>query len=222
MNLWLALVDVFRALLFAVAHVTGGSLGAAILVLSTLIRVALLPLTLRLARRAREHQEAVRRLEPELARIRKRYANDRARMVEETMALYRKHGLGLLPRGTLVPALAQAPIYGALYRAIVGGARKVGGFLWVGDLGAPDLAIAVIAALLAATAATVDPNSPGSARAGIVAAAITFFFAWRLTAGVGLYWIASNAVGLGQALVLRADAARARPSSPLGHSSTRS
>lgn len=124
-------------------------------------------------------------------------------MVEETLALYRKHGLGLLPRGALPSMLTQAPIFSALYQAIATGARRVGGFLWVQDLGAPDLAIAVLAALLAAAATKVDSTSAGSSRAGLVAATITFFFAWRLTAGVGLYWIASNAVGVGQALVLR-------------------
>jgi len=206
MNLWLALIDLLRASLFAVAHVTGGSMGAAILVVSTIIRVALLPLTLRTARRAREHQAVLRALEPELTRIRQRYAADRSRVFKETTALYEKHGIGFLPRGALPSMLAQAPIFGALYQAIAAGARKVGGFLWIRDLGTPDLAIAIIAAVFAAAAAKVDSSSAASSRAWLVGAAITLLFAWRLTAGVGLYWIASNAVGLGQAFVLRRDA----------------
>lgn len=212
MTLWLTIVDLLRGLLFAVAHVTGGSVGVSIFVLSTLIRIALLPLTIRLARRAREHQETLKQLEPQLERIRRRHAADQQRILEETMALRRKHDVGLLPRGAIGSMLVQAPIYGALYRAISTGARGVRGFLWVRDLAAPDLAIAVIAAVFAGVAAKLDPNASASSRAWVASAAITLFFAWRLSAGVGLYWIASNVVGVGQALVLRRIDAPATPS----------
>src|SRR5205085_1221290 len=53
---WSLLVDPTRALLFALAHLTGGSLGAAILLLSALVRLALLPLGVRLALQARRTQ----------------------------------------------------------------------------------------------------------------------------------------------------------------------
>lgn len=203
MNPWLMVVDLFRALLFGVAHVTGGSLGASILVVSTVIRIALLPLTIRMARRAREHQETLKQLEPKLERLRRRHAANQQRMLEETAALRRAHGVGLLPRGTIGSMLVQAPIYGALYRAITTGTRSVRGFLWMRDLSAPDAGIAIVAALCAALAAKLDPNAAASSRAWVAAAAITFFFAWRLAAGVGLYWVASSVVGVGQTLVLR-------------------
>ena len=203
MNPLLFLVDLFRGLLFAVAHLTGGSLGASILVVSTVIRVALLPVTIRMARRAREHQDALRRLEPELERLRRRHAADQQRLIEETMALHREHGVGVFPRGTLGAMLIQAPIFGALYRAITTGARNVGGFLWIRDLAEPDIVLAIVASIGAAIAAKVDPCAATSSRAWIPAAAITFVFAWRIAAGVGLYWVASSAVGVGQSLILR-------------------
>ena len=37
----------------------------------------------------------------------------------------------------------------------------------------------------------------------VIAGLLTFILAWRLTAGVAVYWVASNAVGLGQAILLR-------------------
>lgn len=203
MNLLLVPADLVRALLFAVAHVTGGSFGVSILLVSTVLRLALLPLTIRMARRVRDHQETLKRLEPELARIRRRHARDQQRLVEETVALHRKHGIGLVPRGTLGSMIVQAPVYGALYRAITTGASRVGGFLWIRNLAAPDVLLAIIAAMCAALSAKLDPSAAASSRAWIVAAAITFVFAWRLAAGVGLYWVASSAVGVGQSLILR-------------------
>jgi YidC/Oxa1 family membrane protein insertase len=203
MNPWVAVVDALRALLFAVAHLTGGSVGGSILVVSTIIRIALLPVTIRMARRAREHQDALDRLQPQLERLRRRYANDEKRMLEETLALRRQHGVGVLPRGTFAAMLIQAPVYGALYRAIASSARSIGGFLWIRDLTGPDVVVAGIAAALAAAGAKLDASPSSASRAWIAAAAITFVFAWRLASGVGLYWVASSAVGVGQSLVLR-------------------
>jgi YidC/Oxa1 family membrane protein insertase len=199
------IIDLLRTAIFALSHVLGGSVGSSILVISLVVRIALLPLTIRWARRAQEHARRMRDLEPELAKIRRRYAGDPARTTEATFALYKKHGLGLFPEGTLKSMLVQLPINAGLYQAIVGGVRRAGGFLWIRDLTRPDVMLATIAALLAAGAAAVS-GTPGTAarNAAIVSGAITFLIAWRLSAGLGLYWIASNAVGLAQAVMTRA------------------
>ena len=54
MFFWSSFVDLLRVVLFALAHVCGGSLGGGIVMLSLIVRLALLPLTLRVAMRARE------------------------------------------------------------------------------------------------------------------------------------------------------------------------
>jgi YidC/Oxa1 family membrane protein insertase len=211
MNPWFVLVDIVRALLFSVAHVAGGSFGAAIIVVSMIARITLLPLTLRMARNARAHQDALRQMEPELASIRARHANDFARQAEATQALRRKHGVGMMPRGTLSAMLVQSPIYALLYRAISTSAKAIGGFLWIGDLAKPDIIVAGIAALLAAASARTDAASNASSNApALVSGVITLWIAWRLTSGVGLYWVTSSAVGLGQSLLLRAERTNAR------------
>jgi YidC/Oxa1 family membrane protein insertase len=206
MTIWFGFVDLLRALIFATAHVAGGSVGSAIVVVSLAARVALLPLTIRMARRARAHQEKLRRVAPELERLKTRFANDRARLAEETLAVYRKHDIELVPRGAWSSLLLQAPLSVGLYQAIAGSARRAGGFLWMRDLAAPDIAVAVIASVTAGLAASAagEPGAP-SRMAALVAAGLTFYMAWRLTAGVGVYWVVSNAVGLGQALYLRRD-----------------
>jgi len=66
---WSLVVDAVRALVFAVAHLFGNSVGSGILAVSVLVRLALLPLTLRAARRAMEHQARIGALKPELERL---------------------------------------------------------------------------------------------------------------------------------------------------------
>jgi YidC/Oxa1 family membrane protein insertase len=202
--IWSGLIDVVRALVFAASHVCGGSLGGGILVVSFLVRIALLPMTLRVAVRMRDHQARLALLKPELERLRRRYANDRAGLAEATMKLYREHGLSTMPPGLIGSSLIQLPISAALYRAFATGLGPRTGFLWIHDLARPDALVALGSALFAGAAVGVAPSTSKAALA--MSTALPGYFAWRLSASVGLYWVASNSVGAAQALILRRSA----------------
>jgi len=201
---WSGLIELVRALVFAASHVCGGSLGGGILVVSFLVRIALLPMTLRVAIRMRDHQARLASVKPELERLRRRYANDRAGLAEATIALYRRHGLSMLPPGVIGSSLVQMPIGAALYRVFATGLGPRTSFLWIPDLARPDALVALGAALFAGVGTAVAPST--SKAALVTSMALTGFFAWRLSASVGLYWVASNGVGAAQALVLRRSA----------------
>ena len=199
---WSLVVDAVRALVFAVAHLFGNSVGSGILAVSVLVRLALLPLTLRAARRAMDHQARIAALKPELERLRQKFGDDRAGLAEATMRLYRERGIGVMPQGTLVSTLVQLPVGAALYQAFARGLGPKLGFLWVGDLARPDAVLAGVAASLAGLAAGLSTTS--SHRSAVaISATITLIIAWRLSASVALYWIASSGVGAMQALVVR-------------------
>lgn len=208
MFFWTSFVDLLRVVLFALAHVCGGSLGGGIVMLSLVVRLALLPLTLRLAMRAREHQDVVRRLAPEIEKLRKRHANDRVKLAQATGELYAANGIGLLPKGTTLGAAIQMPIGAGIYQTIAASAQRAVRFLWITDLSKPDVLVASVAAGLAGAAVTIAPSTGSSRTAAILASAVTFLVAWRLSAGVGLYWVASNVVGVVQSLLLRRSVAR--------------
>jgi YidC/Oxa1 family membrane protein insertase len=199
---WSLVVDAVRALVFAVAHLFGNSVGSGILAVSVLVRLALLPLTLRAARRAMDHQARIAALKPELDRLRRKFGDDRSGLAEATIRLYRDRGIGMMPQGTLVSTLVQLPVGAALYQAFARGLGPKLSFLWVGDLARPDAMLAGVAASLAGLAAGLSMTS--SHRSAVAfSATITLIIAWRLSASVALYWIASSGVGTVQALVLR-------------------
>ena len=206
---WSLLVGFVRALVFAAAHLCGNSIGSGILAVSVLVRLALLPVTLRAARRALAHQTRIAELKPALERLRQAHGDDRAALAEATMRLYREHGIEMIPPGTLAATLIQLPIGAALYQAFASGLGPKLSFLWVGDLARPDAVLAATAASLAGLAAGLSSSS--SNRGAIaVSVTITLILAWRLSASVALYWIASSGVGAVQALVLRGSPAAAR------------
>ncbi|HEY4130316.1 MAG TPA: membrane protein insertase YidC [Gemmatimonadaceae bacterium] len=202
MNGWLVFVDFVRALVFAAAHLCGDSLGGGILALSVVVRVALLPLTFRAARRALAHQTKLRSIAPHLAALKKKHGADRAKLGEATVAVYKEHGIEMVPRGTFTTMLVQAPIGSAIYSALGAGLKSRTAFLWVADISRPDAAVAIGAAVLAGLAAGAAP--PSFNKVGVaVGTLFTLFFAWRLAASVGLYWLASNVVGVAQSVLLR-------------------
>jgi YidC/Oxa1 family membrane protein insertase len=203
MFVWSSFLDLLRASLFTLAHVCGGSLGGGILVLSLMVRVALLPLTLRLAIRARELEQAKRRLHPKLETLQKRYASRPLDLMIATRELYAANGIDTVPKGTFLGTALQLPIATGIYQTIGSAAKGIVRFLWVKDLSRPDALVASVAAGLAGAAVMAGPASPTSRTAAGLAAAVTFLFAWRLSAGVGLYWIASNVVTVVQSLLVR-------------------
>jgi YidC/Oxa1 family membrane protein insertase len=204
MSIWLAVVDVVRAVLFGTAHLLGGSLGGAIVAVSVLVRLALIPLILRVERRRLIMDRARLALEPEVATLRVRFANDPLRLATETRELYSRHGVELVPRGTLTSLLVQAPLGAALYTAISSGLGRGVRFLWIAELARPDALLAWLAATLGGAATLIATGNGSSQRLGaFVSAAITLFVVVRLSAGLSLYWVASNVVGVVQALLVR-------------------
>ena len=76
MALWNTFVELIYSTLFGLAVVCGGNMGMAIGLISVIVRLSLMPLTLRMAYRALETQAALKKLEPQLLRIRERHKAD--------------------------------------------------------------------------------------------------------------------------------------------------
>ncbi len=193
------------ALLANLSHSFGGSLGWGIVVLSLGIRVALLPLTVSLARRARRNQEIMQRLQPELNRLRQRYEKKPERLFQEMRKLYRQHDCSPLDIPMLVGSFVQLPIFGMLYSSIRNSLTASSAFLWIRNLASPDLLLTLVILFLTGVSAYFMPSAPGQMRSTLVVlqVMVTFFIVWKLAAGLGLYWASSSLVGMFQTLWLR-------------------
>jgi len=86
--------------------------GLAIIFFTVLIRLLMVPLSLRQIRSMRAQQA----LQPELAALQKKYAQDREKLAQEQMRLYRERGAN--PLGGCLPLLLQWPIWLGLYQSI--------------------------------------------------------------------------------------------------------
>ena len=197
--------DMMVALLASLSHSFGGSLGWAIVTLSLGIRVALLPLTISLARRARRNQEIMQRLQPEIDRLKQRYEKKPERLFEEMRKLYRQHDCSPFDIPVLVGSFVQLPIFGMLYSSIRNSLTTSGTFLWIKSLASPDCLLTLVILSLTGVSAYLMPSASEQMRSTLIVlqVVVTFLIVWKLAAGLGLYWASSSLVGMFQALWLR-------------------
>ncbi len=111
-----------------------GNFGVAILILTLIIKIILFPL----ANKGYESMSKMKKLQPEIEKVRDRYADDKMKQQQELMALYKKEKLN--PLAGCLPILLQMPIFYALYKTlfVTIELRHEPFVLWIKDLSAPD------------------------------------------------------------------------------------
>lgn len=203
--LWSNLIDVLRGSLFVVAHWCGGSLGAAILLASAGVRLAVMPLTLRATRRRLVRDRAISALAPALDEIKKRHGRRLDLIAASTQALYAANGISTFDAESTLSSLVQFPPAAALYAAIRRGAgqENAGGFLWVHSLARPDHLLAAVASvvsgLMARAAITVPqgaaaPHLQATMLPTVLAAIVTYVVLSHLGAGLALYSVTNSLI----------------------------
>lgn len=185
--------------------------GIAIIVMTLLLRLLLWPLT----RKSYTSMIAMQKMQPEIARIQKLYANDKPRMQMEMLRLYQTHKTS--PMSGCLPMLIQIPIFFALYKALLVSVPMRGAhFLWIYDLAAMDPYF-ILPILMGATMwlqQYLQSNATKKLTSGNDAMAqtqrmmrwmpliFTVLFAW-MPAGLVLYWTVSNLFGILQMYIIK-------------------
>jgi YidC/Oxa1 family membrane protein insertase len=209
--MWAAFVEVLRAAIFSAAHVCGGSLGGGILLVSAVVRIALLPLTLKLARSAREQQAKLAALKPELDALQRRYASDPRRVMREVRALQAQNGIKMFTPAMVLSFAIQSPLLGGLFAAVRNGLGSKVRFLWIADLARPDATVLLGVAALTAWGVS-GSTTPGQAAQQnammVVAVGATMFFLWSASSSVAQSWGAGSAVSVMQNWIINRENAK--------------
>ena len=111
-----------------------GNFGVAIMLATILVKIVFFPL----ANRSYRSMSRMKKLQPEMMKLRERYADDKQRMNQELMGLYREKKIN--PAAGCLPILLQIPVFFALYKTlfIAVDMRHAPFFGWIQDLSAPD------------------------------------------------------------------------------------
>jgi YidC/Oxa1 family membrane protein insertase len=111
-----------------------GNFGITILLITVLVKALFFPL----ANRSYESMAKMKKLQPEMEKIRERFKDDKAKQQQELMALYAKEKIN--PVMGCLPILVQIPVFFALYKVlfVTLDMRQAPFFGWIKDLSMPD------------------------------------------------------------------------------------
>lgn len=184
-----------------------GSYGLAIVVVTLIVRLFLVPLNVKQVKSSM----AMQKVQPEIKELQKKYSSkDQAtqqKLQQETMALFQKHGAN--PLAGCLPIFIQMPVFIALYHAIMRTeAIKTGSFLWF-ELGSTDPILPLVAGaatflqqklMMADNPASDNPQM--KIMLYMMPIMITIF-AFFFPAALALYWVVGNIFMVAQTLLIR-------------------
>lgn len=181
-------------------HQYTGNWGWSIVLLTLLVKA----LFYKLSEAQYRSMAKMRKFAPRMAEIKERYADDRERASKAMMELYKKEGFN--PMASCLPMLVQFPVFISLYWVFLESVelRQAGWILWLNDLSSPD-PFYVLPVLYGATMFVMQRLSGQNAAMdpmqqrimSVMPIALTGFFAF-FPAGLVLYWVVSNAIGIAQ------------------------
>lgn len=184
--------------------------GVAIILVTVLIKLLFWPI----AQKGMRSMKTMQKLQPKMAKLREKYADDRERLNQEMMQLYKTYKVN--PLSGCLPMLLQIPVFFALYKVLLQTIelRHAPFMLWINDLSAPDRlpigvdipylgGLPVLTILMGAsmyvqqmmTPATGDPTQQKVMK--FLPLVFTFMFL-NFASGLVLYWLVNNLLSIVQ------------------------
>jgi YidC/Oxa1 family membrane protein insertase len=183
-------------------HALVGNWGWAIVLLTLVIKTAFFPL------QAASYKSMARMkaVTPRMTAIRERYGDDRARMNQAMMELYKEEKIN--PLGGCLPIVVQIPVFIALYWVLLASVemRNAPWLGWIHDLAAPD-PFYILPGVMAITMfiqTKLNPTPPDPVQAKMMMImplvfSVMFFF---FPSGLVLYWLVNNVYSIAQQWVI--------------------
>ncbi|MBP1611567.1 MAG: inner rane protein OxaA, partial [Acidobacteria bacterium] len=208
-------------------HGLVGNWGWTIFLLSVLIRLSFFPLMHRSMVKMRKTQQDMARVQPKIHKIKEKYKDardmdSRKKMNEEMMELYKREGVNPMASLTgCLPLLLQIPVMFAMYSVLTVSVQLRGApwFGWIRDLSAAD-PFFVLPIVMGATqllqqimtmTRTEDPQQRTQQRMMLVMPVVFTWFFIYMPAGLVLYWLVSNVLGIVQQYFINRHADAAPP-----------
>jgi YidC/Oxa1 family membrane protein insertase len=173
-----------------------GNFGIDIIILSILIKVIFLPLTQISFKSMKEMQK----VQPEMNRLKEQYKNDKARLQQEIMLLYKRRKIN--PMSGCLPMVIQIPVFIALYNALqyTIEMRHAPFFFWIKDLAAKD-PIYITPLIMGATMViqqkmTPTAADPTQAKMFLLMPVMFTFLFLNFPSGLVLYWLVNNVLSI--------------------------
>ena len=182
--------------LYGVTH----NYGVAIIIITVIIKLLFYPLTWK----SFKSMQAMQHLQPQMKRLQDMYKNDRQKLNEEMMKLYREQKVN--PLGGCLPMVVQIPVFISLYQVLYASIelRHAGFIWWIKDLSAPDYPMALLmgASMVVQQWMTPTTGDPRQAKMMLFMPIIFTFMFLNFPVGLVIYWLVNNLLTIAQQYVM--------------------
>jgi YidC/Oxa1 family membrane protein insertase len=193
---WLAFIAAPLFKVLCLIQDVVGNWGVAIILLTILIKLAFYPLSAAGYR----NMAQMRELAPRLQSMKEKFGDDRQKMQQAMMELYKTEKIN--PLGGCLPILVQIPVFISLYWMLLASVemRHAPFMLWIQDLSAPDpywvLPILMGLTMIIQTKLNPKPTDPIQAKVMTWMPVIFSIFFFFFPAGLVLYWLVNNILSI--------------------------
>lgn len=179
-------------------HKLTGNWGWAIILVTVSIKALFFPLSAA----SYKSMAKMRKLGPRLQQLKQTYGDDKMRMQQEMMEIYRKEKIN--PLGGCLPMVVQIPVFIALYWVLLGSVemRQAPWLGWIQDLSSKDpyYVLPIIMGISMLIQTKLNPTPPDPIQAKVMLAMPIVFTAMFLffPSGLVLYWVVNNSLSIAQ------------------------
>ncbi|BDQ38884.1 membrane protein insertase YidC [Pseudodesulfovibrio nedwellii] len=187
-----------------------GNYGVAIIILTIIIKLIFWPLS----QKSYGSMEQMKKLQPMVQKLREKYGDDKQRLNQETMALYKTYKVN--PMGGCLPMVVQIPVFFGLYKALLGAVElRHAPFIahvpftdlpWLADLSAKDpyyiTPIIMGASMFLQQKMTPSAGDPTQQKIMLFMPLIFTFMFLQFPSGLVVYWLFNNLLSIGQQLMI--------------------
>ena len=195
---WLWFISGLLFSLMKTIYSVVGNWGWSIVLVTVLIKLAFF----RLSATSYKSMAGMRKLQPKLLALRERYGDDKAKISQATMEMYRQEKVN--PLGGCLPIIVQIPVFIALYWVLLESVelRQAPFMLWITDLASSDpwhvLPVIMGATMLIQQKLNPAPPDPMQAKIMMFLPILFTGLFWNFPAGLVLYWIVNNTLSITQ------------------------
>ncbi len=172
--------------------------GWSIILLTLLVKIVFYPLSAA----SYKSMAKMKKLQPRLKTLKERYGDDKQKMNQEMMQIYKKEKIN--PLGGCLPILIQIPVFIALYWVLLESVelRQAPFIFWLNDLSRSDpfYVLPVLMGISMFAQQLLNPTPLDSMQKNIMMSlpiVFTFFFLW-FPSGLVLYWLVNNVLSIAQ------------------------
>lgn len=179
-----------------------GNYGIAIIFLTVLIKIIFFPLT----HKSFKSMQGMQKIQPKMKVIQEKFKNDRVRMNQEMMRIYRENKIN--PMGGCLPMVLQIPVFIALYQLLLNSIdlRMSPFFWWITDLSSKDpyyiTPLIMGASMFIQQKMTPAVGDPKMAKMMLFMPVIFTVMFLQFPVGLVIYWLVNNILTIGQQMII--------------------